>query len=237
MKTSTDSVYLQTSPLLDYEDVRIQKLLQERAWLSLDEIARCRAIYTFVRDEVVFGYNASDAIPASEVLESGYGQCNTKAILLMALLRAAGIPCRLHGFTIYKNLQKGAITGIWYWLSPREILHSWVEAKVKGDWYYLEGVILDARYLRKLQEMNPDCPPDFCGFGAFTEDFRSPVVDFNLNHTFIQEKGIARDFGLFDSPDAFYQSHRQNTGKVKDWLFRNWVRHRMNRNVERIRMG
>ncbi len=37
-----------------------------------------------------------------------------ESTLLMALLRAVNIPNRLHGFTIDKALQKGAITGIWY---------------------------------------------------------------------------------------------------------------------------
>lgn len=65
----------------------------------------------FVRDEVTFGYNASDDLPASRVLADHIGQCNTKGTLLMALLRAVGVACRFHRFTIDKALQKGAITG------------------------------------------------------------------------------------------------------------------------------
>lgn len=34
--------------------------------------------------------------------------------LFMALLRSVGIPCRVHGFTIDKILQKGAMTGFVY---------------------------------------------------------------------------------------------------------------------------
>ncbi|MEE9438693.1 MAG: transglutaminase domain-containing protein, partial [Saprospiraceae bacterium] len=91
--------------------------------------------------EIRFGYNKSDNIPASKVLSDGYGQCNTKSTLLMALLRAVGIPNRIHGFTIDKALQKGAITGIWYKLAPKNILHSWVEVLINDKWYFLEGVI------------------------------------------------------------------------------------------------
>jgi transglutaminase-like putative cysteine protease len=67
-------------------------------------------VYDFVRNEIAFGYNAGDELPASAVLADGIGQCNTKATLLMALMRAVGIACRFHGFTIDKPLQKGAIT-------------------------------------------------------------------------------------------------------------------------------
>ena len=68
--------------------------------------------------EIAFGYNTDDMISASEVLKDGYGQCNTKGTLFMALLRAVGIRCRIHGFTIDKKLQKGAMTGIVYKLAP-----------------------------------------------------------------------------------------------------------------------
>lgn len=138
--------YLKETKILDYSHDSIQKLVNESEWNQLDMISRIKAIYNFVRDEIKFGYNLSDNISASAVLKDGYGQCNTKATLLMALLRATEIPNRIHGFTIDKALQKGAITGIWYKLSPKNILHSWVEILVDEQWYFLEGVILDKIY-------------------------------------------------------------------------------------------
>lgn len=102
--------YLEHTSLLDYEHKRIQKLIKKRKWKELPEFDRIKAIYNYVRDEILFGYNKDDNIPASKVLKDGYGQCNTKGILFMALLKACGIPCRVHGFTIDKKLQKGAMT-------------------------------------------------------------------------------------------------------------------------------
>jgi len=153
--------YLKETKILDYSNASIQKLLEQRGWENLDTVAKVQAIYNFVRDEIKFGYNVSDYISASQVLNDGYGQCNTKATLLMALLRATDVPNRIHGFTIDKALQKGAITGIWYRLSPKNILHSWVEVWVNEQWYFLEGVILDKPYLTKLQEQNSDCKTTF----------------------------------------------------------------------------
>jgi hypothetical protein len=112
---------------------RIEALIREQGWRALPEYERIGAIYDFVRDAIPFGYNRSDDLPASQVLADGIGQCNTKGTLLMALLRGSGIPCRLHGFTIDKALQKGAVTGIAYLLAPRSILHSWVEIYA-GRW-------------------------------------------------------------------------------------------------------
>lgn len=227
--------YLKETKILDYSHYSIQKLIKDRKWNQLDKIARIKAIYNFVKDEIKFGYNLADDISASAILKNGYGQCNTKATLLMTLLRAVGIPNRIHGFTIDKALQKGAITGIWYKLSPRNILHSWVEILVEEKWYFLEGVILDKQYLIKLQEKNSNCKTTFCGYGAYTDNFKNPPVDWHLNNTFIQNKGINQDFGLFDTPDEFYAKHQQKLNIFEKFFFQNIVRHTMNRNVENIR--
>lgn len=227
--------YLKETKILDYSNASIQKLLEQRGWENLDTVAKVQAIYNFVRDEIKFGYNVSDYISASQVLNDGYGQCNTKATLLMALLRATDVPNRIHGFTIDKALQKGAITGIWYRLSPKNILHSWVEVWVNEQWYFLEGVILDKPYLTKLQEQNSDCKTTFCGCGVYTDNFENPPIEWNLNNTFIQDKGINRDFGVFDTPDAFYAKHQQELNAFKKFIFQHIVRHIMNNNVERIR--
>jgi len=227
--------YLKETRLLDYSDASIQNLVNQKQWEKLETVDRIKNIYNFVRDEIKFGYNTADDIPASEILKNGYGQCNTKATLLMALLRAVEIPNRIHGFTIDKALQKGAITGIWYTLSPQNILHSWVEVLVNGQWFFMEGVILDKVYLGKLQQENLDCKTTFCGFGVYTDNFQNPAIDWNLNNTFIQDKGINQDFGVFDTPDEFYKKHQQKLNAFKRFVFQNFVRHIMNSNVERIR--
>lgn len=229
--------YLKETPILNYSDSSIQSLVKNKKWLTMDTIGRVKAIYNYVRDDIKFGYNISDDITATQVLKDGYGQCNTKATLLMALLRATGIPNRIHGFTIDKALQKGAITGIWYKLSPKNILHSWVEIYVNDNWYFLEGVILDKEYITRLQEKNKDCKTTFCGYGVYTYNFENPPIEWNLNNTFIQDKGINQDFGLFETPDEFYKKHQQKLGAFKKFIFRNIVRHKMNKNVEKIRNG
>jgi len=227
--------YLKETPILNYTDSIIQTLVKDRNWASMDIKDRVKSIYNYVRDEIKFGYNSSDSISATQVLKDGYGQCNTKATLLMALLRATGIPNRIHGFTIDKALQKGAISGIWYKLSPQNILHSWVEININDKWYFLEGVILDKDYLTKLQEINKDCKTTFCGYGVYTDNFENPQIEWDLNNTFIQDKGINQDFGLFDTPDDFYLKHQQKLGLIKKFIFQNIVRQKMNRNVEQIR--
>jgi hypothetical protein len=229
------AAWRQATPLLDYDHAMIQSLIALRGWRELSEFERIGAVYSFVRDDIVFGYNASDDLPASQVLADGIGQCNTKGTLLMALLRAVGVASRFHGFTIDKALQKGAITGIAYRLAPRSIIHSWVEIWSADRWIRLEGFILDRRYLHALQRQFAGHKGPFCGYGAATPDLQCPPVDWVGNDTFIQKDGIDHDFGLFDAPDDFYAQHGVNLSGIRRWLFVHIIRHAMNRNVARIR--
>jgi hypothetical protein len=227
--------YLKETEIMNYSDSSIQNLIHSKKWLNMENVSRVKAIYNFVRDDIKFGYNLSDDIKASEVLKDGFGQCNTKSTLLMTLLRASGIPNRIHGFTIDKALQKGAISGIWYKMAPQNILHSWVEVFVNNEWYFLEGVILDKEYLEQLQIINKECETTFCGYGAYTDNFKNPPIEWELNNTYIQEKGINQDFGLFDTPDDFYKEHQQKLNFLKRFVFQKIIRHSMNRNVNKIR--
>ena len=118
--------YLRETRMVDFSNPAIQKLIQNMKWKEMGEFERIKAIYNYVRDDVLFGYNIDDGISASKVLADGYGQCNTKGTLFMALLRACNIPCRVHGFTIDKSLQKGAMTGFVYRNAPKSIFHSWI---------------------------------------------------------------------------------------------------------------
>lgn len=227
--------YLKETKMLDYTNENIQQLIQKRKWNTMEEFERLKSIYNFVRDEILFGYNIDDNIPASKVLMDGYGQCNTKGTLFMALLRACGIPCRVHGFTIDKKLQQGAMTGLVYKSAPQNVFHSWVEVYFEDKWYELEAFILDRAYLSKLQKKMKDCTGGLCGYGVAVKDFKNPVIDFDRNNTYIQSEGINQDFGIYDSPDDLIKEHHQEMSVVKAFLYKNWGRHLMNRNVKKIR--
>ena len=230
-----DDTLLQETRLLDVRAPSIQALIDRRGWRDLPVPDRIGAAYAFVRDEIALGYNSADDLPASAVLADGYGQCNTKAVLLMALLRGLGIPCRLHAATVWKSLQRGIVPELVYPLGPREILHSWVEVAHDGGWRGLEGVILDAAYL------------DVCGWpcrgatgcAAMAREHLpdGAPVDWAGTDTAIQAAAIARDLGVFDTPDALFAGHRQKLGPVREILYRRIVRHWMNRRTAAMRRG
>ncbi|MEZ5651692.1 MAG: transglutaminase-like domain-containing protein [Burkholderiaceae bacterium] len=225
---------LAETTLLDFDHPAIRTLIRDRRWLDGDDFHRIGSIHDFVRNEIAFGYNRDDAMRASQVLADGYGQCNTKAILLMALLRASGIACRLHGFTIDKALQRGIVPEAVYGLAPAEIVHSWVEIWFDDRWVVLEGFIIDDPMLGALQRRFAG-RRKLCAYGVGTDALADPPVRWQGHDTLIQASGIARDLGRFDSPDAFFAVHGQRFGRIRGWIYRYLIRHWMNRRVRGIR--
>lgn len=225
--------HLRPTIILDFNDSSIQALVSEQGWRSLEYRDRIGAVYNFVR-ELPFGYNTSDELPASSVLADGYGQCNTKTSLLMALLRAVDIPCRFHGATIHKRLQKGVVKGIAYSLAPENILHSWVEVNIDERWVGLEGVICDTPYLDGVRKC-VGTPGAFLGYGVGTNDLANPPIAWCGTDTAIQQTGVNNDYGTYDDPDSFYAEYGVNLTGIRGLIYRKVVRPRMNRRVARIR--
>ena len=223
--------------LLDFHTAGIAGLIANRGWHDLSEYERIGAAYDFVRNEIAFGYNSADDIPASTVLRDGFGQCNTKGTLLMALLRSLDIPCRLHGFTIHKSLQRGIVPEVVYPLVPESILHSWIEIWHRGRWINLEGFILDDAVLAALQNRFADETESLCGYGTGTDCLSEPFVDWAGTDTYIQKTAINADLGLFDTPDDFHRLHQQSFGRLQSLLYRHLIRHWMNQRVRQIRRG
>lgn len=226
---------LKKTRLLDYDDCLIQSLIYERGWRDLPEYDAIGAVYHFVKDEILFGYNKRDTLTASEVLSDGIGQCNTKSTLLMALLRALGIPCRLHGFTVSKDFQKGATSGIVSFLAPSEIVHTWVEVLLQNRWIVLEGVIIDDGFLQSIKQMYRETKGIFRMYAIAVDDFPNLAVDWTGKDTFIQSKAIVKDFGIFPDPDSFFSKHSQNLGILRTFLYEHIGCKKITRNINRLR--
>jgi transglutaminase-like putative cysteine protease len=233
--TKLSKDFLKETTMLDFNNRQIQSLIEKRKWRDLSQYDAIGAIYNFVRDEIRFGYNADDRLPASQVLKDGYGQCNTKGTLLMALLRAVGILTRFHGFTIFNELQRGAIPNYLFFFAPKRIIHSWIEVYYNDRWLNLEGYILDKSYLKQIQRSFASQSEEFSGYGISTKCLTAPDIDWKGEDTYIQSEGIADDLGKYSQPDDFYSSHGSNLSVVKKVLFRYGLRHLMNLNVNEIR--
>ena len=227
--------YLKETHLLDYNHPKIQQLIAERKWAKNDEFEIIKQIYNYVKDEIVFGYNSKDEFKASEIFEQGYGQCNTKSTLLMALLRGVGIPTRIHGFLIDKTMQKGALVGLTYLIAPAKVSHTWVEVYYNGNWIALEGVIPDERYYNAVKDKLQKRDGGYYGYAIAVKNNCADNFCFVGKDTYSQSLAITDDVGIFDSPELFFEKCNNTPSPLKQFLFGKILSKRLNKRLLKIR--
>ena len=98
--------YLKPTALIDSDNPYIQKKAKALIAEHEDVIQRAKSLFYFVRDSIKYNMYVPISMPehfrASNILAQGEGYCVQKAILLVALGRAAGIPSGL-GFATLRN--------------------------------------------------------------------------------------------------------------------------------------
>lgn len=98
--------YLQATEFLDFDHPQVAAFADATAAESHTPVDKAVALYYAVRDQIRYDpydlRHSRQAMRASAVLAKGSGYCVAKAVLLAALARRQGIPCRL-GFADVTN--------------------------------------------------------------------------------------------------------------------------------------
>lgn len=227
--------YLKNTVMLNYQTPQIADLINTQKWSDLNEFEKIDAIYDYVQNKILLGYNKYDNLTATQVLADGIGQCNTKATLIMALLRAVGVPCRLHGTKVTKVFQRSLMPKIMAKLAPPLIVHTWAEVYYNGDWLSLEGVITDKTFISGLQKLFPEHKGKFFDFAVAVKDFNNLQIDWKGENTTVQQQAVVKDLGVYDTPDEFYAEYKQEYRGIKKFMYESVGRKIMTRKVAKIR--
>lgn len=227
--------YLKNTVMLNYQTPQIADLINTQKWSYLKEFEKIDAIYDYVQNKILLGYNKYDNLTATQVLADGIGQCNTKATLIMALLRAVGVPCRLHGTKVTKVFQRSLMPKIMAKLAPPLIVHTWAEVYYNGDWLSLEGVITDKTFISGLQKLFPEHKGKFFDYAVAVKDFNNLQIDWKGENTTVQQQAVVKDLGVYDTPDEFYAEYKQEFRGIKKFMYESVGRKIMTRKVAKIR--
>lgn len=192
--------------LADFDSVAVRDKAASLTAGSMTDREIITRLILYMRDDIKFGFpDEGDLVKASDTIRLGYGQCNTKATLLLALCKACNIPARIHFSLIAKDIQKGFFTGFAYWLMPQEISHSWIEVECDGRWRRVDTLINDlALYTAARQEL--DRRSRRMGLSlALTNGEPSPDLDLD-QEVFQQMAAVTDDHGVWDDPGEYYES-------------------------------
>lgn len=128
--------YLQTSPIIDFDNAAIISFTRKNSGDSTDPRKQAISLYYAVRDGIrydPYSINLSvEGLRASTTLGTGRGWCVAKAILLTGCCRYLGIPARL-GFADVQNhlttarLRELMKTDLFFW-------HGYTSIYLCGTW-------------------------------------------------------------------------------------------------------
>lgn len=135
--------------LADADHPRVRSLAARLVKDAVTEQEKADRLASFVSEHIALGMPSSgDGTSASRTLALGYGYATTRATLLVALARAAGIPARLHFARFDKSLYRELIPGWLYPLFPQTVAVAWAELKVNGHWQPRPDAGHDAEFVR-----------------------------------------------------------------------------------------
>lgn len=225
-----------TIRLSDFNHPLVMQKAKELAEKSNNKEELITNIFLYVRDAIKFGFpDNGDFVKASETIQLGFGQCNTKSTLFLALCKASKINAQIHFSLIKKEIQRGLITGVLYFLIPKNISHSWIEVEFNGNWVRIDSFINDREFYLAGKDMLVQNKWD-TGFSVSCSKNASSI-DLDLkNPKFVQMDAVTEDHGIYDEPMFYY-----NTGKYKNrpniftlFIYRLFIK-RVNRKIRRMR--
>lgn len=174
---------LQPTPIIDSDHPEIQRKARELTADRPDTTARLTALFYFVRDGIKYNAYVPKYLPehfrASNTLAAGQGYCVPKAVLLIALTRAAGIPARLgmariRNYRASEKIVKWMGGNIFHWHGYAELYNEgkWVKATPAFDigmcrQLGLTPVEFDGRHHAVFASHTPDGQPQI----EYLEDY------------------------------------------------------------------
>jgi len=224
--------------LCDSDHALVQQTAQDLVSGAQSTHEALHKLFQFVRDDIKFAFPPEgDFVKASQTIERGYGQCNTKSILFLALCRASSIPARIHYSNISKEIQHGFFSGLAYWLMPNKLTHSWLEVRFNGQWHSVDTYINDLQ-LHNAAVGELERRGWQTGFSVSRAN-GEPSAELSFEEEQYSQMGaVSDDYGLWDDPAEFlYGPHYLNkTGPVRQMLYRLFLP-LVNRRVRQLRLA
>jgi len=189
--------FLSPTYFFDYDSEEIQDLVAEFKNTTLTEKEVSIGLYNKVRDTWRYNpYSLSfnrEKYRASEIVKRPKGHCIDKSIILIAGLRALGIPARIHLAKVKNHI---AVDRLIEKFGSNELTpHGMVDAYINGKWLKLSPT-----FNASLCEMLHVTPLDFDG------ENDAVLQEFNEEGTQFME--YLEDYGHFeDVPIAFIEKN------------------------------
>jgi len=166
------SELVQPNQYLNTDDALLQKTVGDILAGEGGSLRRALLLRDWVSGHMQFDPGLAFA-PSSEIIRNLKGTCAEYAILLAAMLRAAGLPSRFLMGYVYLN-------GIWGG-------HAWVEAFIDGLWLPLDAAVVGpgiadaARFSLSRSSLNEGLGELLGGGQSLFGNLKVSILDYTLN--------------------------------------------------------
>lgn len=225
------------SRFADADDEGIQEKAAELTTGKSTPLEKLESIFNFVRDGIRFGFTPRwDEVRASEVMGYGFGYCNTKATLFLALCQASGIPARVHYGLIDVRIMRGIFPSFVLAMMPRAGGHSWIDVHLEGRWKHVDSYINDRAFYDRARRRLEASGLSF-GYSVSFVDGKSSC-DFNFGERgFVHMGAVVEDHGSWEDPADYFASDKYLRFNAVQKAGYPMIAMLANRRIERIRGG
>lgn len=174
--------YLQSTKLINSGHPHIIKKGIELTQDCSDPADRARAIFYFIRDDILYEFHAplaEEAYRASSILKAGKGFCTQKAILFCALARSTGIPAGLYFYDIVDHTLRKETSAF---LRTKTLFHHGITALyLQGYWRQYDAT-LDTPLAERKQILPVEFLPDRDCLMTYTESQSDPKIEYAVDY-------------------------------------------------------
>lgn len=226
--------------LVDHDHPLVLETARKLAEGKDSELETLEGIFLFVRDAISFQFPTRwsewDRVTASRVIELGYGYCNTKATLMVALCRACGVVARVHYGAIGIGIMRGIFPALAFPFLPKTGPHSWTEVDIAGEWRPIDSYINDEALFRaaraRLEESGRAV-----GYSLACVNGKCSC-EFNFGDKgFVHMGAVVDDRGTWQDPSDFFATDRYVTFNALQRSLYPLMAALSNRNIRKLRAG
>jgi transglutaminase-like putative cysteine protease len=230
------TVWLRETPQLDISSPKVRLWATQLTREFNTDRSKAAAVHDHVKT-LPFGCVAQfTQTKASDVIRIGYGDCHTKGVLFVALLRAVRVPARLRFVTLPTRFLNGLIdTG------SQTMTHAIAEVYLDTRWYQTDTYVVDAALSRAARELL-QAENTQQGYGVHLQgdrdwngldDAHAQSCAHDASSLPVVDWGVAHDPAHFYA-DATHAALRHSFTARMKWMV---GAHIVNRKVEQIRHG
>jgi hypothetical protein len=226
--------WLRATRQLDVMSPRLTKQVMGLTQVLRSEREKAVALHDFVKGMPFSFVTDFTALTASDVLHQGYGDCFTKGMLLVAMMRAAKIPARLRFISIPVDFWYGIIEP-----QADTTMHAMTEVLLDGQWRVTDSYVPDT-WLQTGARNRLMAEGRKMGYGVHIDGTQlwDGTCDVSAQCCLADTASMPlRDWGVADDPVSFYENthHASLRRNFADRLKRRLAVPSINKRVAQVR--